>query len=127
MEKSFLLVGFGGFLGSGTRFLVTRYIQNTIVSSFPWSTLGINVVGSFLIGVFFAIYEKGLPISSELRLFFVVGFCGGFTTFSAFTNDAFLLLQNKDWFRFAIYPTMSFFLSLVALFLGRLIIKSIWL
>lgn len=125
MVKSLLIAGFGGFLGSSARFLVSRFIQISYVSVFPWGTFLVNIFGSLLIGIFFGISEKGNFMSPEWRLFLTVGFCGGFTTFSSLSNDAFLLLQNKDWLRFTIYPTFSFFLGLTAVFLGRAIIKLI--
>ena len=123
MVKSLLIAGVGGFLGTAFRFLVSRYIQVSYISAFPWGTFIVNILGSLLIGIFFGLSEKGNLMSPEWRIFLTVGICGGFTTFSSFSNDAFMLLQNKDWLRFIIYPTFSFFLGLVAVFLGRAFIK----
>lgn len=125
MVKSFLIAGIGGFLGTGARFLLSRYIQLTYASVFPWGTFTINILGSFLIGLFFGISDKGNFMSPEWRLFLTVGFCGGFTTFSSLSNDAFLLLQDKEFFRFSLYASLSFLLGLVAVFLGRALIKAI--
>ena len=125
MVKSLLIVGFGGFIGTVFRFLITRYIQVSYVSVFPWSTFLVNILGSLLIGLFFGLSERGNILSPEWRIFLTVGICGGFTTFSSLSSDAFMLLQNKDWLRFAIYPSFSFFLGLIAVFLGRAIIKII--
>lgn len=125
MVKSFLIAGIGGFLGTGARFLISRYIQLLYTSVFPWGTFSVNIIGSFLIGIFFGISDKGNFMSPEWRLFFTVGFCGGFTTFSSLSNDAFLLLQDKEFFRFALYASLSFLLGLVAVFLGRALIKTI--
>ena len=123
MVKSLLIAGLGGFFGTSIRFLISRYIQFTYVSVFPWGTFIVNILGSLLIGIFFGISEKGNFMSPEWRIFLTIGLCGGFTTFSSFTNDAFILLQNKELFRFAIYPALSFFLGLIAIFLGRAFIK----
>ena len=109
MLKSILIVGFGGFVGTVARFLTSRYFQENISSLFPWSTLIINVVGSLIIGIIFGISEKGDFMSPDVRLFLTVGICGGFTTFSTFSNDAFLLLRQDEWIRFAFYTSMSFF------------------
>ena len=125
MVKSLLIVGFGGFIGTAFRFLISRYIQVSYLSVFPWSTFIINIFGSLLIGIFFGISEKGNLMSPELRIFLTVGICGGFTTFSSFADDAFILLQNKEWLRFTVYPTLSFFLGLSAVFIGRTLIKLI--
>ena len=123
MVKSLLIAGLGGFFGTSIRFLISRYIQFTYVSVFPWGTFIVNILGSLLIGIFFGVSEKGNFMSPEWRIFLTIGLCGGFTTFSSFTNDAFILLQNKELFRFAIYPALSFFLGLIAIFLGRAFIK----
>lgn len=125
MVKSFIIAGIGGFLGSGTRFVISRYIQISSISVFPWGTFIVNILGSLLIGIFFGISEKGNFMSPEWRLFLTVGFCGGFTTFSSLSNDAFLLLQNKEFFRFACYSSVSFLLGLLAVFFGRTLIKLI--
>jgi CrcB protein len=123
MLKSIFIVGFGGFIGTVARFLASRYFQENITSIFPWSTLIINIIGSLLIGIIFGISEKGDFMSPEVRLFLAVGICGGFTTFSTFSNDAFLLLRQEEWIRFAFYTSMSFFLGLLAVYGGRIIIK----
>ena len=125
MVKSLLIAGFGGFIGTALRFLITRYIQVSYISVFPWGTLFVNILGSFFLGIFLGISEKGNFMLPEWRIFLTVGICGGFTTFSSLTNDAFFLMQNKDWLRFAIYPSFSFFLGLVAVFIGRTLIKLI--
>jgi CrcB protein len=125
MFKSILIVGFGGFIGTVARFLTSRYVQENIASVFPWSTFTINIIGSLLIGIFYGISEKGDFMSPDVRLFLTVGICGGFTTFSTFSNDAFLLLKQEEWLRFAFYTSMSFFLGLLAVYLGRIIIKLI--
>lgn len=123
MFKSILIVGFGGFIGTVARFLTSRYFQENIASVFPWSTFTINIIGSLLIGIFYGISEKGDFMSPDIRLFLTVGICGGFTTFSTFSNDAFLLLKQEEWLRFAFYTSMSFFLGLLAVYVGRFIIK----
>lgn len=125
MLKTILIVGFGGFIGTIARFLTSRYFQENIASVFPWSTFTINIIGSLLIGIFYGISEKGDFMSSDVRLFLTVGICGGFTTFSTFSNDAFLLLKQEEWLRFAFYSSMSFFLGLLAVYVGRFIIKLI--
>lgn len=125
MLKSILIVGFGGFIGTVARFLTSRYFQENIASVFPWSTFTINIIGSLLIGIFYGISEKGDFLSPDFRLFLTVGICGGFTTFSTFSNDAFILLRQDEWLRFTFYTSMSFFLGLLAVYFGRIIIKLI--
>lgn len=125
MVKSLFIAGIGGFIGTVARFVIARYFQLYYTSVFPWSTFMVNVFGCFLIGLIYGVSEKGEFMSSDIRLFLTVGICGGFTTFSTFSNDAFLLMQNQEWFRFALYTSLSVFLGLVAVFFGRFIIKLI--
>lgn len=125
MIKSLFIAGIGGFIGTVVRFVIARYFQLNYASVFPWSTFIVNVVGCFLIGLIYGVSEKGDFMSSDIRLFLTVGICGGFTTFSTFSNDAYLLMQNQEWFRFALYTSLSVFLGLIAVFFGRFIIKLI--
>ncbi|NCC72450.1 MAG: fluoride efflux transporter CrcB [Sphingobacteriia bacterium] len=125
MFKSVIIAGIGGFIGTALRFVISRYFQLHYISVFPWSTFLINILGSFLIGIFFGLSEKGNILSPEWRIFLTVGICGGFTTFSSLSNDAFLLMQNREIFRLLIYAGLSFVLGLAAVFTGRLIIKFI--
>lgn len=125
MVKSILIVGLGGFIGTVARFLISRYFQVNFTSVFPWSTFVVNIVGCLLIGIIYGISEKGNVLSPEIRLFLTVGICGGFTTFSTFSNDAFILIREQEWFRFALYTSLSVFIGLMAIFIGRLIIKLI--
>jgi fluoride exporter len=125
MVKSVLIAGLGGFIGTALRFIVSRYVQVSFFSEFPWGTFIVNIAGSFLIGIIMGISERGDIMSSEWRLFLAVGICGGFTTFSSLSNESFILLQSRDWLRFVLYPGLSFFLGLIAVYAGRLTVKLI--
>ena len=125
MVRSMLFAGIGGFIGTVLRFLVSRYLQINFDTVFPWGTLIINIAGSFLIGIFLGIFEKGFMMSSEWRLFFTVGICGGFTTFSTFSNDSFMLLQNKEILKFSLYAGMSFVFGIVSVLIGKNLIEAI--
>ena len=125
MLKTVLIVGFGGFIGTVARFLVSRYFQENVASVFPWGTFVVNIVGCFIIGVIYGLTEKGDFLTPDLRLFLTVGFCGGFTTFSSLANDAFMLMRQDEWLRFAIYTSFSFFIGLLAVYAGRLVLKFV--
>ena len=121
MVRSLFVVGFGGFLGTIFRFLISRYFQVNVTTVFPWGTFIVNILGCLLIGIIYGISEKGDVLSAEIRLFLVVGICGGFTTFSTFSNDAFLLLRQQELIPFALYTSLSFLLVLFAVYAGRII------
>jgi len=125
MFKTLMIAGTGGFIGTILRFLVSRYFQENTLSLFPWGTLSVNISGSLLIGIFYGLSERGNILSPDVRIFLTVGICGGYTTFSTLANDSFMLLQEKEWLKLSLYTTLSFFLGLVAVYLGRIIIKSI--
>lgn len=125
MFKSVIIAGIGGFIGTILRFLVSKYFQLNYTTVFPWGTFLVNFTGCLLIGIVAGIAEKGDFLTSEWRLFLVVGFCGGYTTFSSFSNDAFLLLQDRELMRFTLYTVLSVVLGILAVIVGRNIIKVI--
>lgn len=86
----FLWVALGSALGGTLRFAISTWLSHSIGGLFPWWTLGINVVGCFAIG-----YGSAFIIPQHLRAFLIPGFCGGFTTFSAFSLE-FLVLQREQ-------------------------------
>jgi CrcB protein len=123
MIKTILLVGTGGFLGSVSRFLASRFMQNNFPSAFPFGTFLVNITGCFLIGLIYGLSERSSLVSPGWKLFLAVGFCGGFTTFSTFANENLALLRDGDFFHFLIYTGLSVFLGITATFLGVLITK----
>jgi CrcB protein len=123
MIKLILLVGTGGFLGTTARFLTSRYFAAFFPSSFPYGTFTVNILGSLLIGIIYGIAEKGDFITTEWRLFLTVGFCGGFTTFSAFAAENIALLRDAEYFNFFLYTGSSVIIGLLATFLGIMLIK----
>lgn len=121
MVKAFIAIFLGGGLGSTLRYGVQMLLHERIVPyHFPWSTLTVNVAGSFLIGLFYALSAR-FNLSDETRLFLTAGLCGGFTTFSTFSNDSLALLRQGEVTLFVIYIAASLVLGLAAVFAGSFI------
>ena len=116
--KQLLLVGVGGFIGSIARFLVQKLNLNWQVLSIPMGTLTVNVLGSLMIGFIIGVSGKSEIISPSLRLFLMVGICGGFTTFSSFTAENMTLMQNGQFATVLIYTGLSILLGFLAVYLG---------
>ncbi|MBN1462771.1 MAG: fluoride efflux transporter CrcB [Paludibacteraceae bacterium] len=123
MMKLLLIIGSGGFLGSISRFLLSRYVQHHALSSFPYGTMVVNLLGCFLIGLIFGIAERGNFMNTEVRMFLTVGFCGGFTTFSTFANENIALLKDGNILYFALYTFISVFVGILLTYFGQLIPK----
>jgi len=123
MLKTLLYIGIGSFLGGIARYLMSRAVQNSIASAFPYGTMAVNLLGCLLIGFIFGISERTNILSDEWRIFLTVGFCGGFTTFSTFANENMTLLRDGNFISFALYTGLSVFLGLVAVFFGNALTK----
>ena len=122
--KILLLVGTGGFIGSALRYYTSQFIQGKLFSTFPYGTLGVNVIGCFIIGVLFALAEKG-NLAYEWRLFLATGICGGFTTFSAFSIETISLFREGQLHSAFLYIAASVLLGLAATFAGISLTKLI--
>lgn len=118
-----LIAGLGGFVGTCLRFLTGRLCHMLSSGVFPWGTFVVNIVGSFIIGILFGLVERTNLISPSMNVLLITGFCGGFTTFSSFADDMFLLLQQRHWLLFGIYIVGSFAIGLAMVWLGRSIVK----
>ena len=126
MLRTILLVGTGGFIGSVMRYLVQVFVERDMSSTFPYGTLVANIVGSFIIGVVFALAEKGNLMSAEWRMFLAVGICGGFTTFSSFAYNNFTMLKENAFGPFFLNVFGSLFLGILAVYLGVLLVRVIF-
>ena len=113
--KRALLVGMGGFVGANARY----WIGAALVAGAPWTTLGINVAGSFLLGALI-----GTSPSTSWRLLLGVGVLGGFTTFSAFALETVELVEARALARAGLYVAGSVFLSLLAAGAGLALIRG---
>lgn len=122
MFKLMLIAGLGGFLGTCGRFLVGRATA-LWTSDLPLATFTVNAVGCFLTGLIFGLMEKGNVLSQAQSIFLVTGFCGGFTTFSAFSGELLAILDRGQWIHGAVYITASIISGVFLVWLGRSLLR----
>lgn len=124
--KLILLAATGGAIGAASRYIVNVVTLHVFGPGFPWGTITVNVIGSFLMGVFITLGALRLDLSTEIRVLIATGILGGFTTFSSFSLDFVTLFERKDYGVAAIYLAGSMGLSILALIAGFFIVRQ-WL
>jgi CrcB protein len=119
----YILVMLGGALGTGARFWASGFVAEKAGELFPLGTLVVNVTGSFAIGFFAAFTDPEGPllVSPRLRQFFMIGVCGGYTTFSSFSLQTLDLVRDGDWFKAFLNTVLSFACCVAAVWLGRIL------
>ncbi|RKO65265.1 chromosome condensation protein CrcB [Campylobacter sp. P255] len=122
MITTILAVGLGGFLGAIARMLTSNFFNKIIPHNFPYGTLMVNIIGSFLMGLFFS-YTNSKGINIHTKSFLSTGFMGAFTTFSTFSYENLLFLQSGDYLHFVLNVVLNIGLCLLAVWLGFLIFK----
>ncbi len=120
----YLYVAIGGALGALMRYSLGTLITETMGKEFPYATFTVNIVGSFVMGLAIAMLVTMLPRGRELHALFVIGTLGGFTTFSAFAYESYLLLERGDIASALVYVLGSVVFSIVAFFLGMALFKA---
>jgi CrcB protein len=123
IQKLFL-VGIGGFAGSVFRYVMARIIDERASRIMPYGTLTVNIVGCFIIGVLYALLLRKFDLSENIRLLLGVGFCGGFTTFSAFAFENLTFIQQKNFGSVLLYSMASVVLGIIAVWGGFSIVKN---
>lgn len=122
---SFMAVASGGALGAMSRYGVGLLAVRVAGHGFPFATLSVNILGSFLMGVLIAVFASLWQPEQAIKLFLITGFLGAFTTFSAFSLDAVSLYERGEITAAALYITASVILSIAALFAGLFIVRTI--
>ncbi len=124
---NYCFVMLGGALGTGARFWLSGFVGQRIGEFFPLGTLAVNVSGSFLIGFFAAITDPQgtFLVPYRFREFFMIGICGGYTTFSSFSLQTMDLVRDGDWLRAGLNVLLSVTCCLIAVWLGRILALSL--
>lgn len=123
MIRTLLLIALGGGIGSVFRYLTALLVNRYYSNHFPLATFITNILGCLLIGIFVGWLEKHQLSDSNLKWFLVTGFCGGYTTFSAFGFENYNLLQNNQSPVALLYIGASIFVGLAAVWLGMYLVK----
>jgi CrcB protein len=123
--REFLLVFTGGGLGSIVRFGAGKFISARFTSLFPLGTLIVNVLACFLLGFIVTQADQKHLISPMTKLFLVTGFCGGFSTFSAFSNETVMLYTSGQNLLMILYVSLSILLSISGILAGQYISRLI--
>jgi CrcB protein len=121
--RNILLVLVGSAVGGLMRFITSYLIQQKIGARFPTGTFAVNLIGCFLIGMIFSLAAKNAQGSDDLKLLLATGFCGGFTTFSAFAIENMELFKSGNNLTALTYILLSVTLGIIATFAGTLMFK----
>ena len=122
MIKDIVLVGIGSGIGGICRYLISLFMGQSHCG-FPWGTFVVNIIGCLLIGILWGLTSRFQNLSPAFSLLFMVGFCGGFTTFSTFSKEGLSLLQADNYLLFTLYTLGSVALGIIAVALGYITAK----
>lgn len=101
--------------------MLSKVITEHVCGSFPWGTFAVNMIGCLVIGLLFGLIDRGVSMSPQMRALLITGFCGGFTTFSTFTHENYLLFNDSRFWLFFLYAITSFALGLLLAHVGHAI------
>jgi CrcB protein len=123
--NSLFAVALGGAVGASGRYLFNLQMMRLLGTDFPWGTFGVNIIGSFIMGVIAESLALRFNVSSEVRSFLMTGVLGGFTTFSAFSLDAGNMIERNNFGLAGLYVGASVVGSIVALFIGLYAVRTV--
>lgn len=118
-----LIAGAGGFVGTCGRFLVGKWSSSMWHGAFPMGTFLVNIIGCFIIGLLFGLLEKAHVMTAGENALLITGFCGGFTTFSSFADDIWVLGSKGDWTTSIVYLVASVIIGVLLVWAGRALIR----
>lgn len=124
---SYVLIAIGSALGGMARYFCSGLAASSIGEVFPWGTLIVNVIGSFIIGFFATLTgpDGRVHVSSTARQFVMVGFCGGYTTFSSFSLQTLNLMKDSEWLAGGLNASGSVIACMFAVWLGHLLAMAL--
>jgi len=123
--KLYLIVALGSGIGGMLRYYISDIVQKNSASLFPFGTLTVNIIGSFIIGLVIFYLDSLKIISSEMRLFLTIGLCGGLTTFSTFSYETVKLFQDSEFLLAGANILLNIILTIIAVYLAYILSKLI--
>jgi CrcB protein len=122
---TYVAIAIGGTLGCWARYAQTNLVQAALGRDFPFATMSINVIGSFLMGFLFILTLERLMIPPSVRVGILTGVLGGYTTFSTFEMETLLLAENGEFFKAALYVVLSVVIGFGAAFGGAYVARNL--
>ncbi len=122
---NYILISIGAALGGVFRYGLASLIQKRIESFFPYGTMIVNILGSFVLGFIMYYLDEKKLLSPQMRLFLTVGLCGGFTTFSTFSYETLNLIKNSQFLLATTNVIGSVLLCLIAIYLAYIVSKAL--
>lgn len=116
--RSMLMVAMGGAVGSAMRYLTSKVMQDWLPNAFPYGTFVVNLLGCLVIGILYGLIDQNMLGNSNLKLLLITGFCGGFTTFSTFSNESLSLVQQGHLSYAVLYVGGSVCLGMMMVLIG---------
>ncbi|PJA99241.1 MAG: fluoride efflux transporter CrcB [Ignavibacteriales bacterium CG_4_9_14_3_um_filter_30_11] len=120
---NYFYVGLGAALGGGLRYWVSNVVYKFLPTFFPYGTLIVNALGSFILGFLIFYFDQRELLSQNLKLFLTIGFCGGFTTFSTFSFETIKLFQDSEIYLGMLNILLSIILSFLGIYLAYILSK----
>ena len=124
--RNYLLIFFGSALGGVSRYFISNIVFLFLSPTFPYGTLAVNVIGSFLLGIIVFLFEFASLSNSQIRIFLTIGFCGGLTTFSTFSLETVNLLRESEYLYASLNIISNVVLSVAALIAAYYLVKLIY-
>lgn len=125
MTRAIILVGIGGGIGSIFRYLTSVYAAKYFQTAFPLGTFAVNIIGCLIVGLLLGLFERQQLTNPDLKFLFITGFCGGYTTFSAFASENINLFQSGRSLTAFLYIAASVIVSLFAVWTGLSLTKML--
>jgi CrcB protein len=120
---NYILISVGAAFEGAFRYWLSNVVYKFFPASFPYGTLAVNIIGSFILGLIIFVFDERELISSKVKIFLTIGFCGGLTTFSAFSFETFNLIRESEYLLAALNIFLSILLCIAGIFLASVVSK----